>query len=421
MRSSFPLFLRVTPFDQGWRDVFFMRLTACLYLQPSLPRCIMAGVPNPQLHTSHPTRLVVDLNAIRHNVRVLRECAGVSLMAVVKANGYGHGIVPVARAALQAGAAWCGVACLPEAVTLREAGITAPILVMGYTPASLAHEAIAFDLRVNLFDADVARAFSNAAVEMQMPCRAHIKIDTGMGRLGPRPCDAGNVIDAIAALPGIEVEGLFTHLRSAESDPDFSREQLRLFRDVAQGRAVKWLHACNSAGTMMYPEGHFNLVRPGLALYGMSPFAPDPPLPEAREMVMQLKPALRWVTRIASIKWLPNDHGIGYNARYRCEGERRIAVIPVGYGDGYRRTPRNAGEVLVRGRRAPIRGNVCMDQCMVDVTDIPEAQFDDEVVLLGAQGADCISADEIAQRLGTVNYEVTTALPARPARIYLGE
>ncbi len=381
----------------------------------------MAGVPNPQLHTSHPTRLVVDLNAIRHNVRVLRECAGVSLMAVVKANGYGHGIVPVARAALQAGAAWCGVACLPEAVTLREAGITAPILVMGYTPASLAHEAIAFDLRVNLFDADVARAFSNAAVEMQMPCRAHIKIDTGMGRLGPRPCDAGNVIDAIAALPGIEVEGLFTHLRSAESDPDFSREQLRLFRDVAQGRAVKWLHACNSAGTMMYPEGHFNLVRPGLALYGMSPFAPDPPLPEAREMVMQLKPALRWVTRIASIKWLPNDHGIGYNARYRCEGERRIAVIPVGYGDGYRRTPRNAGEVLVRGRRAPIRGNVCMDQCMVDVTDIPEAQFDDEVVLLGAQGADCISADEIAQRLGTVNYEVTTALPARPARIYLGE
>ena len=381
----------------------------------------MAGVPNPQPQTSHPTCLIVDLNAIRHNVRILRERAGVSLMAVVKANGYGHGIAPVAHAALQAGARWCGVACLPEAITLREAGITAPILVMGYTPASLAREAIAFDLRVNLFDADVARAFSNAAVEMQKPCRTHIKIDTGMGRLGPRPCDAGDVIDAIAALPGIEVEGLFTHLRSSESDPDFSREQLRLFRDVAQSRAVKWMHACNSAGTMMYPEGRFNLVRPGLALYGMSPFAPDPPLPEARETVAQLKPALRWITRIASIKWLPDGHGIGYNARYRCEGERRIAVIPVGYGDGYRRTPRNAGEVLVRGRRAPIRGNVCMDQCMIDVTDIPAAQFDDEVVLLGAQGDDCISADEIAQRLGTVNYEVTTALPARPARVYLGE
>jgi alanine racemase len=172
---------------------------------------------------------------------------------------------------------------------------------------------------------------------------------------------------------------------------------------------------------MMYPEGRFNLVRPGLALYGMSPFAPDTPLPEAREVVAQLRPAMKWVTRIASIKMLPDGHGVGYNARYRCEGERRIAVIPVGYGDGYRRTPKNAGEVLVRGRRAPIRGNVCMDQCMIDVTDIPEAQFDDEVVLLGAQGNDCITADEIAQRIGTVNYEVTTALPARPARVYVNE
>ena len=372
---------------------------------------------------SHPTRLIVDLSAIRHNARALRACAGadVSLMAVVKANGYGHGIGPAARAALQAGAAWCGVACVPEGLALREAGISVPILVMGYTPASLAREAIEFDLRVNLFDVNVARAFSRVAVELQKPCRAHIKIDTGMGRLGPLSCEAGAVIDAIAALPGIDIEGLFTHLRSSESDPDFSREQLRLFREVAQGRNVKWLHACNSAGTMMYPEGRFNLVRPGLALYGMSPFAPSPPLPEARETVAQLKPALKWVTRIASIKWLPDEHGIGYNARYRCEGERRIAVIPVGYGDGYRRTPHNAGEVLVRGRRAPIRGNVCMDQCMIDVTDIPEAQFDDEVVLLGAQGDDCISADEIALRLGTVNYEVTTALPARPPRVYLGE
>jgi alanine racemase len=256
---------------------------------------------------------------------------------------------------------------------------------------------------------------------MQQPCFAHIKIDTGMGRLGPLPCNAGEVIDAITALPGIEVEGLFTHLRSSESDPEFSREQLRLFRDVAQGRNVKWLHACNSAGTMMYPEGRFNMVRPGLALYGMSPFAPGAPLAPARDVVAQLKPALKWVTRIASIKMLPEGHGVGYNARYRCEGERRIAAIPVGYGDGYRRTPHNAGEVLVRGRRAPIRGNVCMDQTMIDVTDIPEAQFDDEVVLLGAQGNDCISADEIAQRIGTVNYEVTTALPARPIREYLNE
>jgi alanine racemase len=144
-------------------------------------------------------------------------------------------------------------------------------------------------------------------------------------------------------------------------------------------------------------------------------------LPEAREAVAQLKPALKWVTRIAYIKSMPDGHGVGYNARYRCESERRIAVIPVGYGDGYRRTPRNYGEVLVRGRRAPIRGSVCMDQCMIDVTDIPEAQHDDEVVLIGAQGSDCITADEIAQRIGTVNYEVTTELTSRPIREYLNE
>lgn len=372
---------------------------------------------------SYPTRLRIDLSAIRHNVRVLRDCAGhgVSLMAVVKANGYGHGAVAAARAALQAGAAWCGVSSVPEGIALREAGITAPVLVMGYTPATLARDAIQFDLRVNLFDIAIAHGFSQAAVALQKPCRAHIKIDTGMGRLGPLPCDAGEVIDTISQMPGIDVEGLFTHLRSSESDPDFSREQIRVFREVIQDRAVKWLHVCNSAGTMMYPEGRFNLVRPGLAIYGMSPFAPDAPLPEAREVVAQLQPALTWVTRIAMIKTLPDKHSVGYNARYRCEGERRIAVIPVGYGDGYRRTPRNAGEVLVRGRRAPIRGNVCMDQTMIDVTDIPDAQVDDDVVLLGAQGNDCITADEIAQRIGTVNYEVTTELTSRPIREYVNE
>ncbi len=372
---------------------------------------------------THPNHLLIDLSAIRHNVNVLRECAGpgVTLMAVVKANAYGHGTVPAARAALQAGAGWCGVSCVPEGIALREAGISAPVLVMGYTPASLAHDAIAFDLRVNLFDVKLARAFSEVAVALQKPCRAHIKIDTGMGRLGPLSEQAGEVIEAIAHLPGIEVEGLFTHLRSSESDPEFSREQIRLFRSVAEGCNVKWLHACNSAGTMMYPEGRFNMVRPGLALYGLSPFAPGSPLPESREVVARLKPALKWVTRIASIKTLPDGHGVGYNARYRCEGERRIAVIPVGYGDGFRRTPHNYGEVLVRGRRAPIRGNVCMDQCMVDVTGIPDAQFDDEVVLIGAQGNDCITADEIAQRIGTVNYEVITELTARPDREYMNE
>ncbi len=367
---------------------------------------------------AHPTRLIVDRSAIHHNLSLIRAQVGprVAVMAVVKANAYGHGAVEVAQTALHAGASWCGVSSVLEAIELREAGIGATILVMGHTPASLAREAMAHDLRINLFDLDVARAFSGAAVALQRPCHAHIKIDTGMGRLGVLPHLVAEHIDAIAALPGIKVDGIFTHLSCAESDPDFSRDQLRRFNTVIRGRDVPWLHACNSAGTFAYPEAHFNLVRPGLSLYGMSPFAPSA---NVSPLIHQLRPALRWVTRIASVKALPDGAPVGYNARYRCEGERRIAVIPVGYGDGFRRTPKNYGEVLVHGQRAPIKGSVCMDQCMVDVTHIPQAQTDDEVVLLGAQGNECITAEEIAERIGTVNYEVTTALLARPVREYI--
>jgi alanine racemase len=368
---------------------------------------------------STPTQIIVDLNAVRHNIRLLKRHVGegVGVMAVVKANAYGHGAIPVARASLEAGASWLGVSSLIEAVELRNASIRAPIMVLGYAPSSLAHEAIMSGASVNLYDADIAKAFSRAAVQLQRSCKAHIKIDTGMGRLGVLPKDAAKLIDDITALPGIEIEGIFTHLSCAESDPDFSREQLRRFNQVVKKRKASWLHACNSAGTFAYREGHFNLVRPGLSIYGMSPFVPtDPPDP----IVRNLKPALRFVTRVASVKILPDGSPVGYNARYRCEGERRIAVIPVGYGDGFRRTPKNFGEVLIHGQRAPIRGSVCMDQCMIDVTHIPDTQIDDEVVLIGEQGSERITAEDIAERIGTVNYEVTTALLARPTREYVG-
>jgi alanine racemase len=367
----------------------------------------------------HITQLIIDLNAIRHNVGLIRTHVGphVQVMAVVKANAYGHGMVPVAQTALASGATWLGVSSLAEAVTLREANITAPILAMGYTPATLAEEAIYHDVSVNLYDLGVAQAFSKAAVARQQPCRVHIKVDTGMGRLGVLPGDAGAVIDAIATLPGVVVEGLFTHLSCAESDPDYSHEQLRRFGGVARRQHMLWLHACNSAGTCAYPEGHFNLVRPGLALYGMSPFN----VGQTPSAFQGLQPALRWVTRVGSVKTLPDGAPVGYNARYHCEDERRIAVIPVGYGDGFRRTPKNAGEVLVRGKRAPICGSVCMDQTMIDVTHIPNVHIDDEVVLIGVQGNERITAEDVAERIGTVNYEVTTTLLARPARVYVGD
>ncbi len=368
---------------------------------------------------THPTRLIVDLDAIRHNTRLIGRIVGerTAVMAIVKANAYGHGAVPVARAALDAGARWCGVATLPEGVALREAGVRAPILVLGYTPAALAEAALTHDLTVTLFDLEVARGFATAARAAGSVCRAHVKVDTGMGRLGVMPDAAPTFIDTLQALPGLEVDGVFTHFSSSDSDAAVTRAQIQRFEQATAGHAVRWRHACNSAGVFGFAEAHYDLVRPGLALYGLSPYAPGPP---GSAWVNELKPALRWRTEVAQVKSLPDGATVGYGARYRCVGERRIAVLPVGYGDGLRRTPDNMGYVLVRGQQAPICGTVCMDQCMVDVTAIPDVRIGDEVVLIGAQNAERISVDDAAARMGTINYEFTTALLARPAREYEG-
>jgi alanine racemase len=342
------------------------------------------------------------------------------VLAVVKANAYGHGAAEVTKAALAAGALGCGVGNLAEAIALRDAGVAAPILVMGYTPAEYADEAIIHDISVNVFDASVARAFSRAAIKRQRPAHIHVKVDTGMGRLGVMSGQADEAIAEIEALEGVAVEGVFTHFSCADCDDDYTREQIARFIPIAQrygqGRHV---HVCNSAGALAYPQAHFNLIRLGLVMYGMDPFvfrSPDVPDVPLRA---QLRPALTWKARVAQVKWLPEGHGVSYGATYRCQGERCIAVVPVGYGDGFRRAPANAGEALVRGRRAPIVGRICMDQTMLDVTGIPDVQAGDEVVLLGRQGSECIRAEDIAARTGTINYEVTTAITARPSRLYL--
>jgi alanine racemase len=364
----------------------------------------------------HPTRYLIDCDALRHNISVIRAAIGPRpmLMAVVKANAYGHGAVACARILLEAGARWCGVATLPEAIALRDAGISAPVLVMGYTPGRFAEEAIARDIRLCAYDIGVVHDIAAAARRLDKHAQLHLKIDTGMGRLGVLPTDAPALIDAASTTPGIVVEGLMTHLACSESDPDYSREQLRLFEQATAGRSAL-RHACNSGGVFGHPQGHFDMVRPGLALYGLSPYAPAEP---ANPLVHQLRPVLQIETEIASVKTLPDGAGVGYGRRYRCEGARRVAVIPIGYGDGFRRSPHNAGHVLVRGQRAPILGTVCMDQTMIDVTHIDGTHIGDPVVVLGRQGGQRISADDIAARLGTINYEVTTQLLARPERVY---
>jgi alanine racemase len=409
-----------------------------------------------------PTWLEVDLDAIAHNVRQIKQLVGedVTLMAVLKADGYGHGAVKVARTALNNGAGYCGVASLNEATALRAANIDEPILVLGYTPAWHAREALMRDVTVTLYDLDIARALSRAALELRRTAKVHIKVDSGMGRLGLLPDQAAAFIRAVAQLPGIQIEGVFTHFSCADSDPAYTHVQLERFLGVVREigdlgleirdssfvirhsseaeeqsptlnpkseiqnqksqisnlqSQIRFFHAANSAATLTMPEARLNMVRVGLATYGLSPFAPAPLPPVAQ--ALNLRPALAWKTTLAQVKLLPAGHPVSYGATYHCETERLIAVIPVGYADGFRRGPANFGEVLVRGQRAPIVGRVCMDQTMIDVTDIPGARIGDEVVLIGHQGAQAITAEDVATRIGTINYEVVSAILPRVPRV----
>jgi alanine racemase len=368
-----------------------------------------------------PTWLEIDLGAIAHNVRRLVELAGgAQLMISLKADAYGHGAVQVAQTALLNGATWLGVACLSEGVALRRAGIRAPILILGYTPAWQARDVLRHDITATVFDLGVAQALSHAALALERPARVHVKIDTGMGRLGLFPDTALPFVEALSALPGIVVEGVFTHLSVADGGTEweeaYTASQLTAFEHAltslaAAGYAIPLVHAANSATMLRLGRAPVNatLARVGIAVYGLDP-SPHIRCPA------DFRPALTWKTQIAQVKTLPAGSYVGYGAAYRTVATERIAVIPVGYADGFRRGPQHWGEVLVRGRRAPIVGRVCMDQTMLNVSDIPGVRQGDEVVLIGRQGADRITAEEVAERLGAINYEVVSAILARVPR-----
>ncbi len=367
---------------------------------------------------NRPTWVEIDLEAIAYNVRQIKEIVGpdVEVLAVLKADAYGHGAITVARTALNNGASFCGVASLNEAIRLREAGIDAPILVLGYTPAWLAREALRYDVTLTLYDPDLARAFSRAAVDLRRTARVHIKVDTGMGRLGLLPDQVAPFVEEIRDLPGLELEGIFTHFSVAdEADLSYTRWQLDRFRDVLRrleeaGVTFRYVHCANSAATLRLPEARFNMVRLGLAMYGLQP-SPHVSLPSG------FRPALTWKTTIAQVKTLPPGSYVSYGNTYQTKGWETIAVIPVGYADGFRRAPTRWQAVLVRGQRAPIVGRVCMDQTMINVTHIPNVRVGDEVVLIGRQGDDEITAEEVAEWLGTINYEVISEILARVPRV----
>ncbi len=368
-----------------------------------------------------PTWVEIDLNAIASNTRHIKSLVGpnVQVMAALKADAYGHGALKVARTVLHNGASMLGVATVSEAVPLREANITAPILVFGYVPLWQMREAIRLDVSVTLYSTETAYALSRAALDLSKTVKVHVKIDTGMGRLGIHHEQLNEIIALmrlIKLLPGLELEGLYTHFSQADTeDKTHTYLQLDRFQYILHalrelGLRPPIVHTANSAATLTLPAAHFDMVRPGMAIYGLHP-SPAVRLPDS------FRPALSFKTQVSQVKWLPAGEGISYGSTYVTTRPTLVAVLPVGYADGFRRAPTTWGSVLIHGQQAPILGRVCMDQCMVDVTHIPQTRMGDEVVLIGRQGEATLTAEEVAERLGTINYEVVSEILARVPRV----
>jgi alanine racemase len=343
------------------------------------------------------------------------------MMGVVKADAYGHGVREVVRTLLDNGVTQLAVSMLDEAIQIRNMGIKVPILILSYTDPSRAEEIVANDVMQTVFSTDLAMAISNAAVKLGKTAKVHVKIDTGMTRIGFRPGhDAVNSIKEISGMPGITVEGMFTHFASAdENEREYTNMQFERYMSVCnellkEGIDIPVKHACNSGGIMQYPEMYLNMVRPGVILYGLYPSS------EVDRSILKLKPAMTLKANVILVKDVEPNTCISYGRTFRTSRKSRIATIPIGYADGYTRILSNKGKVLINGEFAPIVGRICMDQCMVDVTDLShEVHVGDEVVLFGSQGNESISVDEVASQIGTINYETICVIGKRIPRVYL--
>ena len=364
----------------------------------------------------------ISLDAIEHNTRWFlgQLAAPTRMMAVVKADGYGHGAVEVARTAIGAGAGMLGVAFLDEAVQLREAGITSPILLLGYTPPQSVEAAIRHNVTLTVFTDDVMKEIIECAERLKRKARIHLKIDTGMSRVGvTSEEEALSLAMKAKASSFVVVEGIFTHFADADNeDATFTELQFERFIQVIrsleeQGITFPIRHCCNSAGTLRYPHMHLDMVRVGISLYGLSPS------PAMSERVKPLRQAMQFRTRVAALKRLSPNTPIGYGCTYTTECDSLIATIPVGYADGLPRLLSNRGCALIRGRKVPLVGNVCMDQVMLDVTDVPGIEAGEEVVLFGQSAGIVLSADDLASLTGTIGYEIVCQVGKRVPRIYM--
>jgi len=363
------------------------------------------------------TYVKIDLDIISANFEAVQKKSGVKVMAIVKADAYGHGAVQVARL-LEGKCAFFGVSSMLEALELRQAGLTTPILILGQTPISAFPLAIQMGIRPAIFHYEAAEALSRAAIEASRDAPFHFAVDTGMSRIGFQATEAdAKTCAKIAKLPGLKVEGIFSHFATADcADLSRSQEQARKFDDFCAmlkglGCHVPIRHMNNSAGLMNF-DTHYEMVRSGIVTYGLYPSD------EVSPALLPLEPALTWHSRVTHVKTLEPGREISYGGTYVTEKPTVVATIPVGYADGYRRSLSGKFYVLIRGKRAPILGRICMDQMMVDVTDIPGVTLNDKVVLVGRDGEEVITMEAIAAAAGSFNYEFVCGISRRVPRLY---
>jgi alanine racemase len=364
-----------------------------------------------------PTFAEIDLAAVRHNVRAMKP-ADAELMAVVKSNGYGHGAVPVAKAALSAGATWLGVALVEEGVALRDAGIRAPVLVLSEFPPGSEKDALAAGLTPTVYTEAGVDGVVQAAQALGSPVGVHVKVDTGMHRVGLYPPERTAEFCRRIVAAGLGVEGVYTHLAKSEDDRETTGRQLELFaaacRDLERaGLSPRLRHAANTAAAMRHPESHFDVVRVGCGVYGLEP-APGV------GSDLGLRPALSWRSAVTLARRIAAGHRLSYGHRYEITKPSNVATVPVGYADGYPRILTNRSHVLIRGRRYPVAGTVTMDQLLVDCGDDP-VEAGDEVVLVGRQGSEEVTAWELAGHASTIGYEIVCGISERVPREYVGE
>ena len=364
------------------------------------------------------TRVKIDLDAISSNFAAIRKKAGVPVMAVVKADAYGHGAIQVARL-LQDQCAFFGVSSMLEAMELRRAGLSTPILILGHTPVNAYPTAIEENIRPAIFHYEDALALSEAAQNLGKTAPFHFAVDTGMSRLGFQATESSADLCAkIAALPGLYAEGLFSHFATADcADLERAKAQAQKFDAFdamlkQRGVNIPIRHLDNSAGLMNF-SCHYEMVRSGIVTYGMYPSE------EVSPELLDLKPALQWLSRVTHVKTLPAGREISYGGTYVTQRDTRVATVPVGYADGYRRNLSGKFYVLIHGKQAPILGRICMDQLMVDVTDIPETKVNDRVTLVGRDGDEQITMEAISAVADSFNYEFVCGISRRVPRIYV--